>query len=249
MLYQIELTNVCNSACVWCPHREMQRPQGFMTRAVFEALLQEARRDGVAGGQLGLHHFGEPLLHPDLPYFLQRLAAAGLSWRLSSNGRLLAHPAIRRLLLQSHGGELYLSMENGARVADVQALLAEKRASGSTLPVVLQTLSSFDADYEHDCGLTGDFQTYTQVEHSWAREGDGWLSERCPFLVNDWVVALWDGTYVSCCTDYEGRSVLGRVGLGRDRNHAWSACASCDVARAFSEPPRGLEPQRRPERR
>ncbi|MGE5507945.1 MAG: radical SAM protein [Chitinophagales bacterium] len=249
MLYQIELTNVCNSACPWCPHREMQRPQGFMSRAVFEALLQTVPREGIAGGQLGLHHFGEPLLHPDLPYFLRRLAEEGIGWRLSSNGRLLARPDIRRTLLESRGGELYLSMENGARVADVQALLTEKQATGSPLAVVLQTLSAFDADYERYFGLTGDFQTYTQMEHTWARAGDGWKSEDCPFLVNDWVVVLWDGTYVSCCADYEGRSALGRVGAGRARNRRWQACATCDVARAFFEPPRGLEPQRRPERR
>ncbi|MGE5552916.1 MAG: radical SAM protein [Betaproteobacteria bacterium] len=239
MIYQIELTNVCNSACPWCPHRTMKRPQGYMSRETFEAILQDARKGGIVGDQLGLHHFGEPLLHPDLPYFLDRLSAEGIAWRLSTNGRLLSQPAIRRLLLSSAKGQLVISMENGAAVEDVQTLLREKQETGSDLAIVVQGLDVLGRQYR----LEGDFVAYTQRCHTWTQDGDGFLSESCPFVIEDWICALWDGTYVSCCADVEGESVLGAAGRGRVRNHRWRACATCDVVPAFFEPPRGTVTQ------
>lgn len=227
MIYQVELTNFCNSACPWCVHREMNRPKGYMTRATFETMLQDLPKEGVPSHQLGLHHFGEGLLHPDLPYFLNRLDAAGVHWRMSTNGRLLRLPSVRQMLLPHQNGQLVISMENGAETQDVQALLSEKKLTGSRLQVIVQTL--FDRSYE----LDGDYLPSAQRYISWAKRGDGRKKAQCPFITQDWAVVLWDGRYVSCCSDYDGESVLGRVGAGRERNRPWRACATCDVVELF----------------
>lgn len=97
----IEITNVCNLDCEFCPGTK--RAARFMTLAEFEraadALLPYT-------DYVYLHLMGEPLLHPELYEILEACAARGLRVNLTTNGTLLDAPherfgTIGEMLLRS----------------------------------------------------------------------------------------------------------------------------------------------------
>jgi len=66
-VYQIELTNHCPYACIGCPRQSMTRPLGFMDAATYRRCIDAVPPRQIAVQMpLGLHRFGESLLHPEL---------------------------------------------------------------------------------------------------------------------------------------------------------------------------------------
>jgi MoaA/NifB/PqqE/SkfB family radical SAM enzyme len=69
LILQIECTNVCNAACVFCAKTHMQRPKGVMSVPLFEKVIQDYAAMG--GGPVSLTPIiGEALIDPHL---LERL--------------------------------------------------------------------------------------------------------------------------------------------------------------------------------
>ncbi|MFC1888279.1 radical SAM protein [Thermodesulfobacteriota bacterium] len=67
----IELTNRCNAQCVICPRGELERPIGDMSRETWSTLLSRIKTEHLEG--IIFSGFGEPLLHPLLPQYLNQL--------------------------------------------------------------------------------------------------------------------------------------------------------------------------------
>ena len=83
--FMIELTNVCNFNCTFCPNETMNRKRGFMDPGLFEGIIDELHAVGFEN-PIGLHVMGEPLLHPkfaDLVGYAQR---KGIRIELHTNG-------------------------------------------------------------------------------------------------------------------------------------------------------------------
>ena len=103
----LEITNVCNLHCAFCPGT--RRAQRFMTRDEFTTLAARLR---PYTDYLYLHLMGEPLLHPELPALLDAAGALGFRVIVTTNGTLLhscggaliAAPAVHKVnvSLQSH---------------------------------------------------------------------------------------------------------------------------------------------------
>ncbi len=81
----LEVTNVCNFKCEFCPDAIMERKRGHMDRALLEKALDE-----IAQGQLAkivaFHLMGEPLIYP---YIFEAIALAltrKLNLHLTTNG-------------------------------------------------------------------------------------------------------------------------------------------------------------------
>ena len=81
-LFDIEVASACNVVCAFCPREEMQRTRGLMDDATFEALLRFLPSDAVAM----LSGLGDPLVHPQLPEIVRRLATRGVSSCVITNG-------------------------------------------------------------------------------------------------------------------------------------------------------------------
>ena len=69
----LEITNVCNLRCAFCPGT--QRLRRFMTPEEFRQLATRLRPYGT---YLMLHVMGEPLLHPRLAELLAIAGALGI---------------------------------------------------------------------------------------------------------------------------------------------------------------------------
>ncbi len=101
----IEITNVCNLSCDFCP--ETKRSSKFMDINDFIHILDQVK---PYGKYIYLHVKGEPLLHPEIASFLDVCNEKGFYVNLTTNGTLinkvketmLEKPALRQINFSLH---------------------------------------------------------------------------------------------------------------------------------------------------
>ena len=81
----LEVTNVCNFKCEFCPDAIMARRRGHMDLALLDRLLQE-----IAAQQLArivtFHLMGEPLIYPHIFQGIQMAVSRSIRLHLTTNG-------------------------------------------------------------------------------------------------------------------------------------------------------------------
>ena len=77
MNIQFETTNQCNLRCIECPNRFMDRDRGDLNPRIFDVLLNDyiVPLEGNPPTII-LHKDGEPLLHPNIRYFIREISKA-----------------------------------------------------------------------------------------------------------------------------------------------------------------------------
>ena len=80
----IEITNVCNLSCNFCP--KTKRNYKFMNKEEFNYILKEVK---PFTEHIYLHLMGEPLLNENIQEFLEESGNQGLYVNLTTNGTLL----------------------------------------------------------------------------------------------------------------------------------------------------------------
>lgn len=108
----IEITNVCNLNCNFCPcgKDSSDNPHGkrdFMSSELFERCIVEST---TVAENVYFHVLGEPTLHPGFGLFLKKLEATPLKLNLTTNGTtitrtgklILASPAVRQVNFSTH---------------------------------------------------------------------------------------------------------------------------------------------------
>lgn len=229
----LEITNVCNLACSFCPGTK--REKRFMSREEFSILTEKLRGETQ---YLYFHIMGEPLLHPDLDLFLAVVGEKGFRVILTTNGTLLKNrgeillnaPALHKinLSLQSfeanEGGELYDYVNQCASFAAKAAeagIICELRlwnrgGLDSLNDEILRLLAAaFPEPWEENS------RSVKLAERVFLTEDDrfDWPAleasdrgERCfCYGLRDQVGVLVDGTVVPCCLDHEGDIPLGNL--------------------------------------
>jgi len=93
----IELTNVCDFNCLFCPKAEMKRPYGYMESDIAKRLISEIGEKGIAE-KVTFHVMGEPTLHPDFFGILDHACKEGVKVGLTTNGSRLGGQTGQRLL-------------------------------------------------------------------------------------------------------------------------------------------------------
>ena len=80
----VEITNICNMNCSFC-HGHSRAPRQ-MTQAEYARVLEQ-----LQGKTRYIYHhlMGEPLIHPQLPRFIEMARAAGFRPMITTNGTLL----------------------------------------------------------------------------------------------------------------------------------------------------------------
>lgn len=81
----IELTNVCNFKCEFCPDAIMQRRRGHMDFALLTKLLDEVAEHQLAR-LITFHLMGEPLIYPDIFPAIEAALERSLRLHLTTNG-------------------------------------------------------------------------------------------------------------------------------------------------------------------
>jgi radical SAM protein with 4Fe4S-binding SPASM domain len=93
----LELTNVCDFNCLFCPKAEMKRPYGYMDTDLAKRLVSEIGEKGIAE-KVTFHVMGEPTLHRNFFEILDHARREGVKVGLTTNGSRLGGEVGQRLL-------------------------------------------------------------------------------------------------------------------------------------------------------
>jgi len=104
----IEITNICNLKCSFCP--DSGRDPEFMNETLFTRILDEIKG---SSDYIYFHVKGEPLMHPQLERFLEISGEKKFRVSLATNGTLIAKtggklldkPALRQISFSLHSLE------------------------------------------------------------------------------------------------------------------------------------------------
>lgn len=232
----VEITNVCNLACVFCPGTE--REKRFLSPEEFRLMAEKLRGHTH---YLYFHVMGEPLLHPQLSELLAIAGELGFRVCVTTNGTLLAEraavllsaPALHKVSVSLHSFE----GNNGGDMADYLTGVWKFCAAASEKGVLcaLRLWNSGGAEARNGeilsflstavgknvenlpvdrvgnrCLLKGVYLESAE-KFEWpvpdAAEGN---VQFCHALRQQ-VAVLCDGTVIPCCLDGEGRMPLGSL--------------------------------------
>jgi hypothetical protein len=198
-IYQIEISNLCNLTCEYCPHPTQERDKGLMSSEVFKKAIELVRRCGQR--RVYLHNFGEPLLHPLIFEFIKYATARGVTTSFYTNGLLLDESMAERLAAAGLR-EICVSGHVAGEITRIQALL--QRCS-----IPIQILDTFRPSKEtlH----TWADQVLTRTAKGAFETGMPLPLKPCIFERENAVVILWDGRVNVCCIDNEATGVSGTI--------------------------------------
>lgn len=227
----IEITNMCNLDCHFCPKHQRKRRQ--LSAEEFDLLTDKVRGKVCF---LYFHLMGEPLLHPLLPQFITMAREKGFKTVLTSNGTLL-HRAMNLLDTLPHKVQLSLhSHESNARgelssyMEEVMNFATQAAAKGTCVVLRLWNQGGMDKENELVMDYIAEY-----VPRPWKERPDGfrlcdnlylefdrkfeWPSANassakrevfCKALLKQ-IGVLSDGSLVPCCLDHNGDVVLGNL--------------------------------------
>ncbi len=81
----IELTNICDFNCTFCPKSEMKRKYGHMETSLAKKTISEIGSEGICE-KITFHVMGEPTLHRDFFEILEHANKEGVNVGLTTNG-------------------------------------------------------------------------------------------------------------------------------------------------------------------
>jgi radical SAM protein with 4Fe4S-binding SPASM domain len=110
----IEITNVCNLSCRFCPKSE--RKSKFMSAGSFSAILDQIK---PFTDYIYFHVKGEPLLHPDLETFLALAEMKEFKVNITTNGTLLKTVS-KKLVTSKSLRQINISLHSFSEQPDTQ---------------------------------------------------------------------------------------------------------------------------------
>ena len=230
----IEITNVCNLSCDFCPKHNRQERR--MSAQEFDLVTDRLRDRAIF---LYFHLMGEPMLHPLLPDFIRMAREKGFKTVLTSNGTL---PVKAMRLLSSLPHKVQLSLHshesNGkgilAEYIDKVMQFAIPAAEQGTC-VVLRLWNQGGRESENEQVMQL-LEKY--VQKPWHERPDGyrlcdnlylefdrkfrWPEVEPPSnspegpeifckALHKQIGVLSDGSLVPCCMDHNGDIILGNL--------------------------------------
>ena len=228
----LEITNVCNLNCVFCP--KTTRAKHTMTMEQFDTLTTRLMGEVKF---LYFHLMGEPFLHPLLPQFVLMAREKGFVPVITTNGTLMtqrsdmleALPHKLQISLHSHEGNGKANL--GQYIDEVMTFAKEAARRGCVVVLRLWNEGGHNLMNETILKLMAEHQP-----RPWVERHDGWKLTDNLFLENDnmfeWpdlqhsphaveevfcyalrnqIGVLVDGTVVPCCLDHDGDMGLGNL--------------------------------------
>ena len=183
----LEITNVCNLDCVFCP--KTARAKHTLTMEEFDTLTSQLKGEVKF---LYFHLMGEPFLHAQLPQFVKMAKEKGFVPVLTTNGTLLSQ---RHDMLDAlpHKIQISLHSHEGNGKADLVPQPWTKRYDGWKL-----------ADYlyiEND-----NMFEWPDLQHATYGEEEVFC-----YALRNQIGVLVDGSVVPCCLDHNGDISLGNL--------------------------------------
>lgn len=140
-VYTIDIVGTCNLRCPTCPVGNMpmgHRTRGFMALEMFESILGKiADECPDKNPNIWLFNWGEPLLHPQLPGFIEAANRLGMPTYLSSNlnikrgidALIATNPTDLKISLSGISDETYAQTHERGKIDVVIANMRKIRQS------------------------------------------------------------------------------------------------------------------------
>lgn len=230
----IEITNVCNLSCDFCPKHN--RPERRMSAQEFDLVTDRLRDRAIF---LYFHLMGEPMLHPLLPDFIRMAREKGFRTVLTSNGTLPVK-AMRILSSLPHKVQLSLhSHESNGKgilaeyIDKVMQFAIPAAEQGTCIVLRLWNQGGRESENEQVMQLLEKY-----VQKPWHERPDGyrlcdnlylefdrkfrWPEVEPPSnfpegpevfckALHKQIGVLSDGSLVPCCMDHNGDIILGNL--------------------------------------
>jgi pyruvate-formate lyase-activating enzyme len=228
----IESTNRCNLRCEYCTRNNMTDAVVDMDPALFERIIDEGARHGLAS--IKLNRRGEPLLHRQLSRFVRYAKDKGvLEVQFNTNAMLLT-PDRARSLIEAGLDRIIFSLDGVDKTAfeamrpgavyetvarNIRDFVALRDSMGRSAPLtrVQMTVSAANVDQVPEyIALWRD--TVNKIGFNLRREPMPAGGEKhglgeqypCPQLWQRMAIYC-DGETVMCCGDWHKRHVLGNA--------------------------------------
>lgn len=228
----VEITNICNMHCSFC-HGHKRKP-GKMDPAQFSRVL-----DQLTGqtGYIYYHLMGEPLLHPELPTFLEMAASRGFKSIITTNGTLLHKcgkaligSPLHKVSVSLHSFEQDDEETFLGYLSQVANFAEEASQAG-----IIVSLRLWNRGYDEGRNDTAVAFLRDRFPDPWTENSKGfrlrdklflewgdrfaWPDREAPVYsdavfchgMRDQFGILCDGTVVPCCLDSEGVINLGNI--------------------------------------
>lgn len=229
----VEISNLCNLSCRFCPGTK--RPKGRMDANRLSVILEKLK--GYTEF-VYFHLMGEPLLHPELPRFLELAEGYGFKVIITTNGTLLGErkelllssPAVHKVNISLHAFEandLSVPFEtyvdgclDYGKAAQGQKLTVfrlwnsggEDKQNGLLLQKLEEAFPKPWKDGRKGTQLAP--KVYLELGEKFDWPDLSAPEEEGPYFcygLRDQIGVLWDGTVVPCCLDHEGDIPLGNL--------------------------------------
>lgn len=196
---RIEPASSCNLRCKHCPTGLDASPKGLLSRTLFFKILTQLENHVSQISTVVLYHGGEPLLNPDIFYFISELKNVKVKKiKMVTNGKMLDKDKILEVI-NSGLDEIEISLDglgvedsNGIRrrsdatkiLESVILLNQIKKEKKENLKITISTTQFVD-DYTKDFTKIGKSPTPTWLQ-KFLEEGIG--------IKSNWAVQ-WPGGY------------------------------------------------------
>ncbi len=222
----IEITNVCNLDCDFCP--KTKRKPEFMSLELFKKAIKEDLSDEIT-----LHIMGEPLLHPKIKKILDFAEEKDIRINLTTNGTIiqdyLLSKAIKRINFSIHGIIANFSEEKQEKhlkkIIELTKITEEKRKNmiivyrlwnnrdvESTIKRIEKEFNTKIKERTGGMRIKDNVSIHFDDLFEWPNPKNRIRSETgyCHGLGTH-IGILVDGTVVPCCLDNEGVISLGNI--------------------------------------
>jgi hypothetical protein len=213
-VHELELSSLCNLACVYCPHPVLKRDKANMGWEVFERSMLHVQHYVDAGTQteLSLTGIGEAILHPRFGEAL-------------SMCREVIGPE-RRLVVSTNGVAMTAEIAKQFAQAGVMAFVSLHRPEVGAPALMELARAGVWVDKNH---------AFVDSSIDWAGQVEWSCSaprHQCGYLTRKWAVIRQNGSVDACCQDAHDLHPIGSVWdtPGTWHTHITPLCASCHLS-------------------
>lgn len=226
----LEITNVCNLDCSFC-HKTCRKKK-FLSREEFLSLTDKIKN---STRYIYFHLMGEPLLHPDIGWFLQKASEKDFKVTIATNGFLIREKAtellsspLYKITFSLHSYEANktdISVEEYINTIISFCKEAEKKGTICVLRLwneggenkmnaeIKELLRSHFTFNENRKGYTLSDRIYLETAQKFIWPDKNAPTQNVTFCMGlrDHVGILCDGSVVPCCLDADGEITLGNL--------------------------------------
>lgn len=226
-IIQIETSVLCNSNCIFCPHKEMQRGPNFMEETIWRKIIDESRDKNIIYRPFMIN---EPFVDPRIPEIISYIKqdktakvefnsngnfspkvdipaciAAGIDWvRFSVDG--FTEETFKR---SGRGGQFKKIVEN------IRAFIDERNKQKSNCFIELRMINMDFNRHEHE-DFVNFWSQYANKATITSYYDWPWTGQTEPFnapcpKIKEEMFFIADGRAVLCCWDAFARQVIGDV--------------------------------------